>query len=227
MAAFILRQFSSLSLDVQAELRELPMVPVTRRNGNEVSRFALAAGLIDRSNPELKGLCFDDEEIFPKRNFFRNFGVALKGCGLKSVVDEAVVKHRVRCYATTKYPLLDIQERAQRLLQSSCRWTSPLEELETSDLRRLKWLPTVDLSGTLSLKASNECRGHRQRLLVSSRLPILTISISTEWEARLGWNQKLSDSILLSQLKFGIQKKDRQIVDAVLAYISQDDLTEL
>jgi sacsin len=226
MAAFILRQFSFLSLEVQVKLQALPMVPVAQLNGKEASRFALAAELIDPSVPELKGLCFDDEEIFPKKSFFRNFSVALKGCGLKSAVDEAVVEHRVRCYANTKYPLSDIQERAQRLLRSACSWTSPLKEQEASDLRRLTWLPTVDLSGTPSLKASDECRGRRDRLLVSSQLPILTISISTEWEARLGWNNKLPGGILLSQLSFGIQKNDRQIVDAILSYISQNDLTE-
>ena len=226
MAAFILRQFSSLSLDVQAKLQALPMVPVTQLNGKETSRFALAAELIDPSVPELKELCFDDEEIFPKKSFFRDFSIALKGCGLKSAVDETVVEHRVRCYANTKYPLSDIQKRAQRLLRSSCSWTSPLKEQEGSGLRRLMWLPTVDLSGTLSLKTSDECRGRRDRLLVSSRLPILTIPISTEWEARLGWNNKLPCGILLSQLSFGIQRKDRQIVDAVLTYISQDHLTE-
>jgi sacsin len=202
------------------------MVPVSQLNGKKTSRFALAAELIDPSVPELKGLCFDDEEIYPKERFFRNFNVALKGCGLKTAVDEAVVEHRILCYTNTKYPLSDIQERAQRLLKSACSWTLPLEELEDSDLRRLKWLPTVDLSGTLSLKASDECRGRRDGLLVSSQLPILPISISTEWEARLGWNNKLPSGILLSQLSFGIQSKDRKIVDAVLTYISQDDLTE-
>ena len=202
------------------------MVPVTQLNGKETSRFALAAELIDPSVPELEGLCFDDEEIFPKKSFFRDFSVALKGCGLKSTVDEAVVEHRVRCYANTKHPLSDIQKRAERLLRSACSWTSPLKELGGSDLRRLMWLPTVDLSGTLSLKASDECRGRRDRLLVSSQLPILTISISTEWEARLGWNNQLPGGILLSQLSFGIQRKDRKIVDAVLTYISQYDPTE-
>jgi sacsin len=226
MAEFILCQFSLLPLEVQVKLQALPMVPVTRLNGNKTSRFALAAEIIDPSVPELKGLCFDDEEIFPKKSFFRKFSVALKGCGLKSVVDEAVIEHRIRCYANTKYPFLDIQKRAQRLLKSTCGLASPPREQEDSDLRRLVWLPTADLSGTLSLKASDKCRGRRDRLLVSSQLPILTVSISAEWEERLGWNNRLPRGILLEQLSFGIQRKDREIVDAVLTYIPQHDLTE-
>jgi sacsin len=169
MAEFILCQFSLLPLEVQVKLQALPMVPVTRLNGNKTSRFALAAEIIDPSVPELKGLCFDDEEIFPKKSFFRKFSVALKGCGLKSVVDEAVIENRVRCYANTKYPFLDIQKRAQRLLKSTCGLASPPKEQEDSDLRRLVWLPTEDLSGTLSLKASDKCRGRRDRLRVSSQ----------------------------------------------------------
>jgi sacsin len=62
--------------------------------------------------------------------------------------------------------------------------------------------------------------------LVSSQLPIIPIYISTEWEARLGWNNELPSGILLSQLSFGIQRNDRKIVDTVLTYISQGDLTE-
>jgi sacsin len=203
------------------------MVPVAQLNGKETSKFALAADLIDPSVPELKELCFDDEAIAPKKSFYRDFGVALKGCGLKTAVDEAVVGHRVRCYANAKYPLLSIQERAQRLLKSSCRWNSPLQMQEGSDLRRLKWLPAKDLNGTSSLKASYECRGRRDRLLACSQLPIIGIPISSEWEERLGWDTTLPDRILLSQLSFGVQRTDRKIVDAVLIYISAKGLAEL
>jgi sacsin len=222
----MLGRFSLLTHHLQAQLRTLPFVPVTQLNGKETSKFALAAELIDPTIPELKSLCFEDEEIIPKDSFFRDFEVALKGCGLKTAVDETMVERRVRCYASSKYQLSEIQQRAQNLLKSSCRWSSPLELSERSVLRKLKWIPVTDLSGALSLKTSSECRGHRDRLLAYSQLPILEISISPEWEARLGWHATLPDQILLSQLNFGVQRKDRKIVDAVLLYIFQRDLVE-
>jgi sacsin len=219
--------FSLLPHDLQAELRKVPFVPVTQLNGKESSKFALASDLIDPTVPELKRLCFDDEEITPKGIFFRDFDVALRGCGLKTVVDEAVVERRVRRYASSEYPLSEIQERAQKLLKSSCRWNSPSEISEGSVLRKLKWIPATDISGALSLKAPSQCRGHRDRLLAHSQLPILGIPISSEWEARLGWHATLPNLILLSQLSFGVQRKHRRIVDAVLAYIFEKGLTEL
>jgi sacsin len=226
VAAFMLGRFSLLNHDLQSQLRTLPFVPVTQLNGEKTSKFALAADLIDPTIPELKRLCFEDEEIIPKDSFFQDFEVALKGCGLKTAVDEAVVEQRVRCYASSKYPLSEVQQRARRLLKSSCRWSSPLELSEGSVLRKLKWIPVLDLSGALSLKTSSECRGHTDRLVASSELPILGISISSDWEARLGWHATLPDH-MLSQLNFGIRRKDRKIVDAVLEYVSGKDLAEL
>ena len=226
LAEFVLGQFSLLSLDVQDRLRRIPMVPVSQLNGEETTRFALAEELIDPTVPELKGLCFDDEEIVPKQNFLRKFNAALKGCGLKTAVDEPVANHRICCYASTKHPLQEIEKRAQRLLKAPCQWTTPLENQGDAKLSCLQWLPVTDHSGTLILKASDECRGARDRLLVNSQLPILNTPISSEWERRLGWDKLLPRAILLSQLEYGIARKDREVVDAVLTYISQRDLTK-
>ena len=55
------------------------MIPAARLNGKETSNFAFAAELIDPSVPELKDLCFDDEEMLPKESFFGKFNVALRG----------------------------------------------------------------------------------------------------------------------------------------------------
>lgn len=226
LAEFVLGQFSLLSLDFQGKLRSIPMVPVSRLDGVETSKLALAADLIDPSVAELKKLCFNDEEVLPKASFLPRFNAALKDCGLKTVVDESVIEHRIRCYTSSKYPLQEIQRRAQKLLNSTCHWTTPLEYLVGSNLRCLKWLPVLDLSGTLSMKAPDECRGHGDRFLVDSQLPVLDMPISMEWERRLGWHTILPKRILLSQLEFGLQSEDRGIVDAIFSYISQFNLTK-
>lgn len=226
MAEFVLGKFSLLALDFQGRLRSIPIVPVSRLDEGVASKFSLASDLIDPSVAGLKGLCFDDEEMVPKASFLRKFNPALKGCGLKTAVDEYVVEHRIHCYATTKHPLQEIRKRAQTLLRSVCNWTTPSGNLAGSKLQCLKWLPVVDLSGTLSLKNSVQCRGYRDRLLVSSQLPILDVHISAEWERRLGWREILPSHVLLSQLKFGIRTHDRKVVDEVLSYLSQNDLVE-
>ncbi|TVY36879.1 Sacsin [Lachnellula occidentalis] len=226
LAEFILQQFSCLSLATQKKLHALPMVPVAKLDGKGTWEFACARELIDPSVLELTQLCFHDEGILPKKKFFDNFKVALKGCGLKIAVDKDVVQNRISCYAGSKYPFEEIRQRAHKLLKSEFTWTSAPNKEEYLQLRHLKWLPTVDVNSTRSLRASNECRGRRDRLLVNSQLPILDISISKEWQERLGWENTLSSQILMSQLKYGINNKDKSIVGAVLAYISRNKLTE-
>ena len=225
LAEFILRYFSCLSLATQTKLQALPIVPVAKLDGKETSDFACARELIDPSVLELTELCFRDEAIVPKKEFFDKFRVALKGCGLKIAVDKDVVQHRINCYAGSKYPFEEIRSRAHKLLKSQVAWMSSPNKQEYLELRHLKWLPAVDLNGTHSLRASNECRSPRDRRLVNSQVPILDISISTEWQERLGWENTLSSQILMFQLKHGITEKDNSIVDAVLTYISQSKLT--
>jgi sacsin len=127
--------------------------------------------------------------------------------------------------------LEEIQKRAQKLLRSSCQWTTPLDkqQLESLGLRHLKWLPTIDLHGVSTLRAADECRGLRDKLLVNSQLPIVDTFVTPDWRERLGWNEKLSSSILLAQLRQGIdmgEKEGRKFVDAVLDYIWQKELAE-
>lgn len=221
ISEFILRHFPSLNSASQAKLKTLPIVPVARLDGKETSKFAGASELIDPNVPALKALCFDDEEVIPKRNFFLQFKIALRECGLKKEVDENLVEERVRCYAKLHYPVLDTQKRAENLLKSQCCWGSPNESFEGSELRRLAWLPVVKPDKEKSLMAADGCRAERDAQLVSSQLPLLTVRISTEWEQRLGLDKVLPTHILLGQLKFGIKSNDQTIVNSVLAYMSR------
>lgn len=227
MAMFILEQFSSLSLEGQSELHSIAMIPVMQLNGEATLKFARAVDLIDPSEAKLTTLCFDDEEVTPSKEFLRKFRVALGGCGLKTSIDEEFVDRRVQCYASGKYPLKDVQRRAHLLLQSSCDWTSSSQDLSDSNLRRLAWLPVTDASLSVSLKTSLECRGTADKLLVGSQLLIVDTYISHAWESSLGWHSPIDNQILLSQLKFGIEQKAQQVVDAVLKYISRHALVEV
>lgn len=228
VAAFILSKFSMLPLDLQSRLQKLPIVPVTTLNSEAIRRFAIASELIDPTVPELRDLVFGSEEIFPKGKFLHNFSVALKGCGLRTIIDEAVVQQRLRCYSQLKYPTTEVQECVNNLLKSAPRWTTPLNKLgDSSEIRCLRWLPTVDFQGNLLFKAANECRSYEDRLLVSSQIPLLQASISNDWKARLGWNKPLPTYVLLSQLKCGIEEANTKIVNAVLTYVMENSLSEM
>jgi sacsin len=54
----------------------------------------------------------------------------------------------------------------------------------------------------------------------------VSVSISSEWNHRLGWDEVLLGPTLLSQLNHGIQRTDKQIIDAILTYISEKGIAE-
>jgi sacsin len=223
IAILLLGQYSCLSLQSQEALKTLPMVPVVRIDGRPTSKFAIAAELIDPSVPDLKTLFFDDEEALPTKDFFGQFGMALKGCGLKTAVDEDLVNRRIHCYASSNRELSKVQQCAHRLLESPCHWNS---QVKSSELQQLEWLPIVGLEGDLGLKSPKQCRGSGDRLLVGFQLPIFEFPISVGWETRLGWRDRLPTRILLAQLNQGLRRNDRAVVDAVLTYIDCHGQTE-
>lgn len=220
IARVVFSQYSFLSLRSRSKLRTLHMIPVARMDGGITSKFSIAADLVDPSISGLKDLFFDDEEVIPERSFYTQFRLFLNDIGLKAAVDETMVSSRTHNYANSNRPLSEIKQRVYALLQSSCCWNSPRNSSEGLELRRLKWLPVLDLEGTLGLKSPIHCRPLRDQLLVSSQLPIFDISLSTEWETRLGWCDILPKHVLLGQLKHGLQAKDRAVIDAILTYIA-------
>ncbi|KAH9222449.1 hypothetical protein DL95DRAFT_441261 [Leptodontidium sp. 2 PMI_412] len=228
ISAYILGNFSSLSLETQSTLQTIPFVPVTKMglDDDSIYRFACGPDLIDPSVAELAQLCFEYEEIVPKECFFRKFRVALIGCGVKTSIDEAVVRHRVQSYASGDYPPTEVKKRAILLLNSSCRWSNSSDSHENSEVRCLPWLPTTDIHGAESFKTSSQCRGLKDRLLVGSLMPILGATLTEEWQARLGWHSIIPSSVLLPQLTYGISKLDRRVVDAVLSYIDKNNLID-
>ncbi|PVH73775.1 hypothetical protein DL98DRAFT_468851 [Cadophora sp. DSE1049] len=228
LSAYIFRNFSSLSLETQETLQNIPIVPVTKLGlkGDPTARFACAAELIDPSVSELANLCFEQEEIVPNEGFFREFRVALTGCGVKTSIDEAVVRHRVLCYASCKYPPAEVKMRANVLLRSSCRWSTSTEMPEDSEVRCLTWLPTTHMNGEQSFKSSFQCRRMGDRLLVWSQMPTICVPIGEEWQSRLRWHSILPMPVLLAQLKHGISQLNQRILDAVLTYIEKNKLAK-
>ncbi|KAH8668096.1 hypothetical protein BGZ60DRAFT_528433 [Tricladium varicosporioides] len=219
VAASIFKQYYSLDASTRLSLRTLPFVPVSTISGVKTSRFAAPKSLVDPSCEELKMLFFDEEEAFPDASFSKEFDTGLKACGLKYLLDEELVFSRVQKYANCSHPVDEIRKRASGLLRSTCRWGTSIEIFRNSDVRNLPWLPVTSFDGTPTLKAAIECRGRGDKLLVSSQLPVLDIFISPSWESRLGWDERVPNQILLNQLRFGTESKNKKVIDAVLRYI--------
>jgi sacsin len=227
LATVILSQYSCLSLASQAKLRALPMIPVARINGEATSKFSVAADFIDPSISALKELFFDDEEVVPESNFFKQFHACLSDIGLRGAVDETLISSRARYYASSNRPVSEVEKCVHRLLASPCSWDAPMSNSECSELRQLKWLPVLDHEGNLGLRSPKQCRGLRDQLLVSSQLPVFNVPVFIEWESRLGWLDILPNHVLLGQLNHGLRTEDRAVVDAILTYIVENAQTRL
>ncbi|KAF4626625.1 hypothetical protein G7Y89_g11535 [Cudoniella acicularis] len=219
VSALILMQSSCLNGSARAKLRTLPIIPVGMINGKKTSNFAAPSFLINPLSQDLLKLHFSDEEVLPDAKFFENHGAAIKGCDLKGTLDEDLLLLRVRVYASGKYPAGEVEKRCKQLFKLPCPLRPKAENHQDSELCLLKWLPVRDTNGDLVLKSPNECRGQSDRLLVGSHVPTLGMSISRLWESRLGWDVRINNKTLLAQLRFGVDQKDRKIVDAVLGYI--------
>jgi sacsin len=184
-------------------------------------KFSPAEELIDPSVQGLKTIFFDDDEVLPVKSFLTQFQVSLRGCGLKTAVDETLVIRLIRSYASSKLPVSLIQTCVRELLKSTCQWTALGGNQKGSELRKVKWLPVINLEGNLVLTSPDQCRGLTDQLLVGFQMPIFKTPISTDWEGKLGWLDRVPNQTLLEQLKEGLERKDRAVVDAVLAYIAR------
>ena len=222
----VLSQYSCLSETSKDKLRALPMVSVARINGEPTSNVKIASELIDPSISQLKDLFFDDEEVAPDGKINSRFHACLSDMGLKDGVDETLISSRIRHYANSNRSVSEVDQYVHKLLAAPCRLVYPIPNYKGSELRNLKWLPIRDRKGTLQLRSPTQCRGSRDRLLVSSQLHVFGVPVSPEWETRLGWSDVLPKHVLLAQLNHGLQTEDRAIVDAILTYIVEEAQNE-
>lgn len=221
-AYLLLQHYSSLSPQLQKDTAQLPIFPSRRMNGEETSNFAVASALVDPSSKKLGDLFFEDEEVLPSTRAFEQHKIVLKECGLKSVATEALLYDRILVYGGEARPLGQVRDRARKLL--AFEW--PTTKSRLSIPRALKWLPVTNPDGSLALAAASDCRPFADRLLVGFELPTLDFHVSTTWADRLGWDEPIPTSILLSQLAKGIDKKEKDVVEAVLKYFIKHSRTE-
>jgi sacsin len=222
LVELVLSQYSSLSTKSQLALRSLPIIPVECAEETETSTFAPATELIDPTSSDLLALFFNDERFLPDKKLFEEFPTVLRVIGLKSYLDHDLVRARVNHYSSCSQPVSDIKSRVEQLLRSHCPSAIITSISQNTNFRTLKWLPVVSAeTQQLVLTAPVDCRCHNDRLLVESQMPVFEMSVSNEWMTQLGWHETLPQKVLLGQLRHGIKEESREVIDAVLKYISK------
>jgi sacsin len=145
---------------------------------------------------------------------------------MRITLNDGLVEDRITYFAQKSDDIEKTSERAHRLLQSSPCWKAPLSDRQVSIYRELRWLPASDQHGIRTLKSAKECRDQDAQLLAGLVLPLLDFNISNHWRPRLGWDDPIPHTILLAQLRQGVDQGDQKIVDAVLSYIRKGKGTE-
>jgi sacsin len=227
IARLFLSNFYNFEKHTKERVASLAFIPTCRIDGNAVSKFATAAQLIDSSDILLRCLYFDDEEVCPAKWAIGEFRGVLIDCGLQNSITEDLVKGRLRCFANRHFDTEKTWKRARKLLQSKVDWLSGADTEPSATIRELEWLPATNYHGKKVLASASQCRGLEDQLLVGLVRSLVKFDIMADWRQRLGWDEVIPSTTLLAQLKDGIEKEDREIVNAVLKYIQVKDQGEI
>ena len=198
-----------------------PIIPLGLRSDSQRREYRRLRDLVD-PNSALAKLYFDDENVFPDRDFFRKHSPALTTCGINTKITWHTPLDRARFYAT-RTVLEQLLEKVKQLLSIPVDSRLFTNEAIVSEIRALQWLPVMPISDEqFKLFAPNECRGADERDIVDLVLGVLDIQVSSTWKRLFGWDQTISKEILHHQLDGCLVKERSAQIDHVLLYLYEN-----
>ena len=199
-----------------------PIVPTCLKNG--VQRSAILTNLVDPES-QYANLYYEDEDVFPSRDFFEKHKLAARICGLKNGSEESTFPlDRAKVYAqhSADDQLID---------KVSCLLTLALpygmSDGSVNYLRNLKWFPARSPQGGLQMYAPRQCRGAAHHYLVDNVWGSTDLHVSLQWQAMLGWDQDVPQDVLLAQLERCVTQCDITKINKLLAHFKPSQLSAL
>lgn len=217
----MLCNFYHCSAESQAAMAMLPIIPLDMRGLKQPQQYGAATTLVDPTEMALREIFFDDEFFHPECRIYQLFAEPLKKCGLKTKVDRVIILDRLNTYTSNRYSLEQLRRRVKALLRL------PLSKELGNDADFLDiigkkcWLPARGHDGTYQLTDPMNCRDQEDFHLVGQVLPTLPYRVGPLWRRYFHWEDPITADRLVSQLAFGIEKSDLQIVNCVLSYIAK------
>ncbi|KAI9768402.1 MAG: hypothetical protein M1839_004119 [Geoglossum umbratile] len=220
----IFRNYFSLSEESRASVCRLPIVPTegTSLAGEEL-RFYSINQLLHPTAREIDELFFLDEQVYPRKSLFDQFGGVMLQCGLRWKLTWAVALDRIRLYAGTDRPLKEVAACVEKLFQLQIAQGDSPSPQDLKEVGDLAWIPVRD-GRRLERRNPLNCRSARDWLLVGRVLPVLGFEVHSTWQCLLGWHASFPASMLAEQLQAGAADGDFDIVNAVLTYITERGL---
>ena len=200
------------------DISKIPIIPLPLC-GDLGGQYRCLSGMIDPTSP-LSNLYFEHEDVFPCRDFFERHKEVLRACGIISELSWNTPLDRVQYYSRCHVDISSLEAKVKRLLQLPVHEKLSSSESSIAEIRTLRWLPAFPVSGsTMTLLASQECRGFDESDLVDHVLGKTHFLVNKEWRQMLGWGERIELDVLLRQLDHCLADKDYGKVDHVLDYL--------
>ncbi|CAG8562607.1 25056_t:CDS:10 [Gigaspora margarita] len=213
----IIKLFERLQLllsenpNLKSDLGNMAFIPAstinTRKNENLELQVELKKpiDLFDPDNHSISGLFFDDERLFPARNFsekYRDiFLTSLKTLGMKLWPSSLDIIQRLDLFAKRRKDEFNIvHEKSLKLIQYIDKNYD--KHLDINELLQTRdWIPTIDFTGKKQFSKANECRSIKYKNLVGLIIPIVEYSFENKsFIENMQWNIHPPVDIVIAQL---------------------------
>lgn len=210
-----------------ALIENSPIVPISVSSSNGNKQYRCLKDLI-RPRSTFSKLFFEDEEVFPEKEFFREHTLALNACGIKSEPTWpdiiARIQHFSRCRADAELLI----SKVEYLFNLSVPPDAFSNELTLDVIRNLEWLPGKSVTGSpLVLLSPKSCRGPALSAITDFVLGSTRFSPKAKWMSILGWDERIRRDDLLRQLDVCLANGLHEKVNQILLYLDPSDYSSL
>ena len=200
------------------DIANVPIVPLAPSNGHQ-RQYRCLSGMVDPTTP-LSELYFEHEDVFPCPKFFQRHKEALRSIGISNKLNWTTALERVHYYSQYHEDVANLEAKAKCLLQLPICQELSSSEPPILEIRTLRWLPAVPVSGsTMTLVSPQTCGGADESDLVDHVLGTTRFSVNKEWKKYLGWEERIGLDVLLRQLDVCLENNEHAKVDCVLTYL--------
>jgi len=179
--------------------------------------YRCIAGMV-APNSSLAPLYGAGENVFPCPHFFAEHKDVLFAYGLISEPKWDTPLERARYFAQ-HVDEVSISTKVETLLKLRVPQKLGNSKASITEIRTLKWIPSISVMGESVLLAPTECRGVDDRHLIDLVLGISPFSVEPSWKKVLGWDESIPIELLLRQLDGCLSKQDYEKAHKVLLEI--------
>lgn len=166
-------------------LRDQQIIPLSIRDAAGHIQYGRLSNLVAPDSPHAT-LYFNEEAVFPDHQFYQKYKQTLWVCGIGDGFDTVTMLDRARVYSKYSGPVVKLKDKVECLLRSSPGKIVTLSDESLGELRSLKWVPGISITGEDVLLAPNACRGKQGNALVDHVWGTTSFWVEPDFQNALG-----------------------------------------